>query len=122
MKDSYNFRAIAKKIVAVLEQEEVPIVLIPKVFEAVNDDIVENTIPYRPSCSYIKEAPSKDDAKVKCPIMDGFQHDCERAIEKNKTTHRVIKSDEKFAQGACDNIHGIFARFCNPSSLPRDKK
>jgi len=45
VKDSYNFQAIAKKIVAVLEQEKVPIILTPKVFEAVNDDIFEHTIP-----------------------------------------------------------------------------
>lgn len=90
MKDSYDFRAIAKKIVAVLEQEEVPIALVHKVFEAVNDDIFENTIPYRPDCSHIKEAPSKDDAKVKCPIMDGFQHACERAIRQNKSKRQNI--------------------------------
>jgi len=58
VKDSYNFQAIAKKIVAVLEQEKVPIILIPKVFEAVNDDIFEHTIPYKPNCLEIKDLPT----------------------------------------------------------------
>ena len=70
MKDSYNFQAIAKKIVAVLEQEKVPIILIPKVFEAVNDDIFEHTIPYKTNCLEIAGRVSKSNKSPKPTITE----------------------------------------------------
>ena len=49
MKDCYDFDEIAKKIVTILHDEEVTIDFLPEVFEAVERDIRNNTVPYRPS-------------------------------------------------------------------------
>ena len=43
-------------------------------------------------------------------------------INLSKSINRVIKSDENFAQDACDNIRDAFLRFFGPNSLPIDKK
>ena len=60
MKESYNFKAIARRITSVLNEEGVPIAVIPDIFKMVEDDIRQNTVPYNPSCSQMNDFPTSD--------------------------------------------------------------
>lgn len=99
MRTSWNVQRIAKRIVNVLHEEEVPINMIQAVFHTVESDIREYTVPYKPNLER----------------EDITEHDIERQAE---AYHRAI---ERFAKRN-DTLDSIYKEFTMLKQESEQKK
>ncbi len=70
VRESYRLLDTARRIASILNEEGIPICLIPEIFRLLEEDIKQHTIPYNPSCSQMNDLPTSDTESVRLLFDD----------------------------------------------------